>query len=373
MAKELHEYFGNIHMHTVYSDGTGTFKDLVAGAAEAGVDFVIVTDHNIFVRDKEEGYRQGILTLVGQEVHDPYLEPPGNHLLCLGVCEDVTDQAASPQTLIDAVKAQGGLPFLAHPIEHSTPLIPEAYNWQNWEVTGYTGIELWNYMSTFRPHVTSKKRAVALGYFPHYFTNGPLPEMLAKWDELLAERQVVAIGGTDVHAQQIKIGIFSRCFLPYNHCARALNTHILTQDRMLGPKGSEATGHEAMDRHDEHVQHDRQIVLQALAAGHCWIGYDLAGSTRGFRFSAQNHHGEAIMGDCLPPPTSGKTTFNITLPQQATIRLIHDGRVIHEAKARDLHYESAEAGVYRVEVWKRRWGKLRGWIFSNPIYVRGGM
>jgi hypothetical protein len=234
-------------------------------------------------------------------------------------------------------------------------------------VTGYTGIELWNYMSTFRPFVTSKTRAVALGYFPHYFTPGPLPEMLAKWDELLAERAVVAIGGTDVHAQMIQIGIFRRCFLPYEHCARALNTHILTPEPLLGPRGCEDA-----DRHDEHVRHDRQMVLKALASGNCWIGYDLAGPTRGFRFSAQNDHGEAIMGDCLPSPTSGKTTFQITLPQRAMIRVIHDGRVIHETQAKELEFQSAEAGVYRVEVWKRRWGKLRGWIFSNPIYVRCG-
>jgi hypothetical protein len=202
---------------------------------------------------------------------------------------------------------------------------------------------------------------------PHYFTAGPLPEMLAKWDELLAERQVVAIGGTDVHAHTIRIGIFRRVFLPYEHCARALNTHILTREPLRGPRGTND-----IDRNDEDVRHDRQMVLNALAAGNCWIGYDLAGSTRGFRFAAQNHHGEAIMGDCLPPPTSGKTTFQITLPAQATIRLIHDGQVLHEVEAKELNFESAEAGVYRVEAWKRRWGKTRGWIFSNPIYVRCG-
>ena len=31
-AGSLHEYFGNIHMHTTHSDGTGTFDDLIDGA-----------------------------------------------------------------------------------------------------------------------------------------------------------------------------------------------------------------------------------------------------------------------------------------------------------------------------------------------------
>jgi hypothetical protein len=31
---------------------------------------------------------------------------------------------------------------------------------------------------------------------------------------------------------------------------------------------------------------------------------------------------------------------------------------------------TTEAGIYRVEVFKMYLGKKRGWIFSNPIFVR---
>src|SRR5262245_436261 len=110
-----YEYFGNIHMHTRYSDGTGTFDDVVAAAQMARLDFVYVTDHNVLVRNQEEGYRRGVLTMVGQEVHDEDLIPGRNHLLCLGVTEDVTPHARQPQGLIDTVRAQNALTFLAHP------------------------------------------------------------------------------------------------------------------------------------------------------------------------------------------------------------------------------------------------------------------
>ncbi|MHB1120566.1 MAG: hypothetical protein ACYC11_10945, partial [Bellilinea sp.] len=33
-------------------------------------------------------------------------------------------------------------------------------------------------------------------------------------------------------------------------------------------------------------------------------------------------------------------------------------------------YITKEPGVYRVESYIRYLGKLRGWIFSNPIYLR---
>ncbi|MGZ9235150.1 MAG: histidinol-phosphatase, partial [Anaerolineales bacterium] len=36
-------------MHTVYSDGSGTHKDIAQAALRTGLDVVIVTDHNVLV------------------------------------------------------------------------------------------------------------------------------------------------------------------------------------------------------------------------------------------------------------------------------------------------------------------------------------
>ena len=369
-----HEYFGNIHMHTTHSDGTGVFDDLVAAAQRAGLDFVYVTDHNVLVRDHEEGYRRGVLTLVGQEVHDEELVPGRNHLLCLGVTHDVTAHARQPQGLIDSVRAQKALAFLAHPFEEVTPIAFEHWSWEDWSVTDYTGIELWNYMSSFRGFTTSTLRSALMGYFPHRFLRGPLPVTLHKWDELTQARAVVAIGGTDVHALTYHIGPLRRVFLPYLHCAQALNTHILTPKPLLG------SAHE-LDHQAEAVQHDHALVLAALQAGHCWIGYDLVGPTQGFRFCAwqlpvgqQPRPGQAahaIMGDTLakPKPTD-VTHFRAITPANAELRLLRNGRVVARQRGQQLDYASIESGVYRVEVWRPRWGKPRGWIFSNPIYIR---
>ena len=49
------EVAGNMHMHTYYSDGEGWHDDIADAAIEAGLDFVIVTDHNIWV-DYIDGY-----------------------------------------------------------------------------------------------------------------------------------------------------------------------------------------------------------------------------------------------------------------------------------------------------------------------------
>ena len=69
----MHEAVVNLHMHTRYSDGTGTHRDIAQAAIAAGVDVVIVTDHNILVQGFEGYYKEKnkkIMMLIGEEVHD---------------------------------------------------------------------------------------------------------------------------------------------------------------------------------------------------------------------------------------------------------------------------------------------------------------
>ena len=383
---ELFEYFGNIHMHTTHSDGFGTFENLIAGAVQGGLDYVFVTDHNVLVREDEEGYRRGVLTLVGQEVHDSQREPQGNHLLCLGVESDVSSQASDPQKLIEAVSQQNALAFLAHPIEETTELFSQSFPWHSWEVTNYNGVELWNYLSGFRGYTTSYLRAALVGFFPHLFAEGPLPAMLMKYDELTQERPVVALGGTDVHSIKYRLGPISRRFLTYEESARALNTHILTSTPFLGPQSDGSH-----DYRDPNTVHDRNVVLDALRKGNCWLGYDLVGSTRGFRFWAESEGSEGrwnsaslesspsgdaktftLMGDSVTLTEGMTLDLHVKSPEVADTRILRNGRVVTQGQTAALTYQVRDPGVYRVEVWKQRWGKPRGWIFSNPIYVNRG-
>ena len=53
----MHEIIVNLHMHTRYSDGSGTHKDIAEAAMKTGLDAVIVTDHNVLVQGLEGYYR----------------------------------------------------------------------------------------------------------------------------------------------------------------------------------------------------------------------------------------------------------------------------------------------------------------------------
>ena len=51
----MFEYVGSIHMHSIFSDGSGEVPQIAKYANELGLDFIILTDHNT-LRALEEGY-----------------------------------------------------------------------------------------------------------------------------------------------------------------------------------------------------------------------------------------------------------------------------------------------------------------------------
>ena len=57
-----------IHAHTIHSDGTGTVADVVRGAQRAGVDVMLLSDHNTLAGKVDEGWYEGTLLLVGEEI-----------------------------------------------------------------------------------------------------------------------------------------------------------------------------------------------------------------------------------------------------------------------------------------------------------------
>jgi hypothetical protein len=58
--------------------------------------------------------------------------------------------------------------------------------------------------------------------------------------------------------------------------------------------------------------------------------------------------------------------LRVLLPRQAGIRLVRDGRAIHEAHAAHVDLDVEQPGVYRLEA--RIGGRL--WLLSNPIHLR---
>jgi hypothetical protein len=347
----------NLHMHTRYSDGAGSHRDIAMAAIRAGLDAVIVTDHNVFVNGPEGYYHNNqrrVLLMVGEEIHDQARQPQKNHLLVFGAQRELAPYASDPQSLLDAVSKAGGLSFIAHPVDPAAPSVhQDDISWVSWDVHGFTGLELWNGFSEFKPRIRSRLHAIFYAYFPKRIAQGPLPEALRRWDDLLSMgKKVVVVGGSDAHSHRMHMGPLRRTVFPYEFHFHAVNTHLLVP-RALGTD----------------VASDISMILDALRQGHGFIGYDLPAPTRGFHFIAHGLESSAEMGDSLS--CQGGVTFQIRLPRRTACVLLKDGKPIRAWHHHDLcTFITTEPGVYRVEVYIHYLGMRRGWIFSNPIWVR---
>jgi len=343
------ERVGNLHIHTLWSDGSADHVSVAQAAQKAGLDWLIITDHNVYPPQFQGWYDQTLL-IVGEEIHDPD-HPHQNHLLVFDAGQSLAPMGADPQESVDAVVAAGGYGALAHPFEHSGAYANEAeINWVDWPRGGYSAIEIWNYMSEFKSYISDPVVGLLYAYWPKLAMRGPFPETLAAWDAILAKRKVFAVGGSDVHATTYTLGPLKKVIFPYRKLFRAVNMHVLVKQDWGGD-----------------ADEDAQLVHEALRMGRSWVGYDALGSTRGFRFWAQGRQQLYAMGETIP--RGERTTFQVTLPRKGHIRLINNGFCVAEADAERLEFNARTPGVYRVEVTRPYAGTPRGWIYSNPIWL----
>ena len=332
----FHDYRGVIHIHTTYSDGTGTFEEIGRIAQRQGLDFLITTDHNTLqpLVDGKEGWYPSTdasprtLVLAGEEV-----SAPEAHVLAIGVTQSV-DRDQSTQQIIDAIQRQGGLAFLAHPQYRRRPVT-------NWQVHDYTGLEVYNFVEDAERTPKLQQTVVGLLAHPDAFYHSMIrrpQQTLARWDALLAAgRHVVGIGAVDAHG--VRLGRLR--VVPYDVLFKTVRTHLLM------PALS------------------KPMILEALRAGHAYLSIDLLGDATGCVFRAEaDGRAVGIMGDAVPL-TPGLTLL-IYAPTTAQWRLFKDGRLVETRRAQVWRYPVDAAGVYRVEADLHR----QCWIIANPIDVR---
>lgn len=353
----IHEYVGNLHIHTPYSDGEGSHTDVAEAALLAGLDFIVFTDHNLrvggvegYYGDEERGY---VLLLAGEEVHDRTRDPQCNHLLVYGVGHEIASQAHNLAGLINNVKKAGGMSFIAHPDDQAIAWFGEpALPWLDRFVTGFTGLEIWNFMSRFKDYLPNRAAAIRNVFRPEDAMIGPPPPTLELWDYLLAQgMRVVGIGGADAHGQTMRLGPLSHTVFPYDFLFSCVNTHILTNSPLTGD-----------------TTHDTKLLYSALREGRAFIGYDIPGDTRGFRFSAQGQNAAATMGESIR--LGHGVTLQTIAPGLAHFKIIRHGEVVAEERhTENMTLVATQPGAYRVEVWREYNGIARAWILSNPIYI----
>jgi len=345
------EFVGAIHMHSVFSDGSGKVPEIAKFADEAGLDFIILTDHNT-LRALHEGYEKWYgktLCLVGCEIND---RENKNHYLAFGIDETYSTRMTA-KNYVKKVKEAGGIGFLAHPHEKRNHMKEHPpYPWVEWDTKNYTGIEIWNHMSEWMENLTEQNKYQAFLH-PLRTITGPQKETLELWDKVNLERKVVGIGGVDAHAHKYNLlGFLEVEIFPYKVLFKSIRTHVFL-DKPLN-----------RDNSAEKIKQAKKLINKALETGRCFFANDYHADSKGFRFFAESAKKKIEMGDSIN--FNKRIKLNIIIPEKnVKAAIIHNGKKIKEFESDYISFLVKEAGVYRVEVFLHN----KAWIYSNHIRI----
>ena len=204
----VHDLACVIHLHSLHSDGTGTVREIVRAGRRAGVDVVMLTDHDTLEakRQGDEGWHDGVLLLVGEEVSPPRRD----HCLAFGVDTEI-DNDLGADGILRAIRAAGGLSFAAHPV--LARLAPLQAGGRRHAVRRarlrcpprHRALEL---RDRYRRDIREPPEALRFIVAPGRVLEHPPQRNMSEWDRLCSSRRVVAIGGLDAHQIGKRVGPF---------------------------------------------------------------------------------------------------------------------------------------------------------------------
>lgn len=342
--ENIHEIVGAIHIHSSHSDGTLDIPDIARWADEAGLDYLLFSDHHTLKPKKEglEGCYGRTLALIGYETSD---QMDHNHYLVFQL-DDIAPGLYARE-YIEEIRRRGGLGIIAHPVEKRDPEGEyPPYPWTAWECEDFDGIEIWNQLSEWTEGLTKTNR---INRFMHPLKSlvAPPPELLKKWDELATQQRVIGIAGVDAHCFRVKfLKLLKVRIFHYKVTFKSLRNHLLLTEPFPRDNPDKAG----------------DLLFEAIRRARLFISNHRRGDAGGFRFQAVSGDKTALMGDSLD---SDEAVFQVKSPLKAEITLLHDGKIAASAEGKELEYRADTPGVYRVEA--KRNGQA--WVFTNHIYL----
>jgi len=169
---------GDLHMHTLNSDGAYTTKQVIEYCTQAGLDFIALTDHNNIEQNTEIGNPDGITVIPGMEYtnyqgHANFFFPNPS---CSIMTNPLSTNEAELQQVFNEAKNAGAAICLNHILDEDCPWL---FGFEN---LPYDMVEVWN------------------GFIKSSDMDG-----IAWWHQrLCAGHHLAAIGGSDTH--RIELG-----------------------------------------------------------------------------------------------------------------------------------------------------------------------
>ena len=303
-------YRGDLHTHSVHSDGQFDIPNLAQFARGQGWDFLVLSDHNT-ISGLPQHYSQAsdeLLTMGGIELSTMY-----GHALALGVREwfdwrTTTGEMLAMGELAQQVLDSGGLFVIAHPMDEGDPVCCGC-RWEHGDMMPgiASAVEVWNYY-------WAERNEQALQLFYQWLNEG---------------HPLVATSGTDLHERNPE------------HMRTAFNV-VYAQEL------SEAA------------------ILDGIRRGHLYIS---AGPE--LTFKGRTASGvEGIMGDTIPNEHSSVRVCWGQGHEGDLLRLVvdgqpHDERIVGPSGEISWSLESGQAMWCTVELRDPQNGL---WAVTNPLF-----
>ncbi len=350
------EFKGILHVHTsLGGHSTGHFDELLQGARENALDFVVITEHASAFYDTSamtlSGFNEGVLFVGGNEMdtenQDRYLLIPGS-----AKAEEMTRE--NNEQFLGIIHSQNKIAIVTYPEK-----------FKEWN-SNFDGIEVFNM------HTNSKQMNIAYFLFDALWSYRAYPELtlatylkrpdenLKKFDEISKTRKISLTAGNDSHSNigfhlfgddagnkliNIKLDRYEMSF-------RVFRTHILIE---------------------KEKQLSQETLLEAIKNGHSFVGFDSISDSSGFSFTVENGKETRIMSDEISF-VENQTNLKINSPQTARFIIFKNGEKVSETSDnKEFSFSVKEKGTYRVEVYLDALGNpfdKMPWIISNPIYIK---
>ncbi len=352
---------GAFHVHSRYShDGGGTPDEIRRAAADAGVAFVLVTDHND-LRALPEATLAWPALVVAEEV-----STTGGHVLAVGVTEEVRALGDAGGMTVDEaitqIEKQNALPIIAHPSR-------DRAGWDRSARDRVRAIEIYNADEDWRgdnpleilgsliTYPIAPVRSLAL------LLDRP-SRNLALWDSLLADRNVVGVGSCDAHAR-VDLPWGGRLAFPgYWDAFCVVATEVWP---WWTAESADSATLATID--------PSRYLLHCLEAGHACVVFRALGAGNGFVFQFRRGSEITMPGgrSALGAASGGRIVVVTPGGHRAIVRVYKDGQIWREGEGPVLEERVTEPGVYRCEVSQSRRmpplyrRKEFPWIISNAI------
>ncbi len=315
----LRWWSGDLHMHTVHSDGDWTIPELISTASNIGLDFICITDHNTASHhaeiDRLRVDSQQPLVLRGEEIttyggHTNAWGLPSGTWIDFRVRPGDTDQISR---LAAQVHRTGALISINHPFALCGGC---AWSYDS-EARDFDAIEVWNGSWDLTDDLA-----------------------LAMWDKILQSgRHITAIGSSDSHRAANPIG------QPTTHVAANVASE--------------------------------RALLNAIGLGRVYLTRDVTRPVLGFDAETMGQRRvRLLVGDEFHSSTPATLRFNVSAQDTspgATISLVSNGQVLRslspttDGRSQVIEVECRSDSYYRLEV---RDGAKAMLALTNPIYVK---